>query len=47
MEKDENLEQTSEKTEAKKGAIPQELIDRINGIPLFPYHKTYQYPGPS
>ena len=25
MEKDENLEQTSEKTEAKKGAIPQEL----------------------
>lgn len=32
MEKDENLEQTSEKTEAKKGAIPQELIDRINEL---------------
>ena len=32
MEKDENLEQTSEKTEAEKGAIPQELIDRINEL---------------
>ena len=32
MEKDEKLEQASETTEAKKGAIPQELIDRINEL---------------
>lgn len=31
MEKDKKLEQTSETTE-KKGAIPQELIDRINEL---------------
>ncbi len=32
MEKDETLEQTSEKTEAKKGAIPQEQIQRERGL---------------